>query len=399
MRRSWHFIGMDVHAGSSELASVSERGQLLSRWSGPTAIPRLLEAIEAVPRYRSLAFEEGPLADWLLRNLTGHVDEIIVSDPARNALIAKDSDKDDPIDAEKLAQLLRGGYLRAVHHPESLERLIFKQHVGLYQQQVCQRVHEANRVLAYLLRWGVFAKERDLVGEEARKELRRQLPKEPTVQGDLSSLLASYDTAAEQHREMRKRLVALGRKEPQIRRWIELPGVSWIRAATVFAYLDTPWRFRSKEALWRYMGIGLGHHGSGGGPMRVRVSPQANRRLKCAILGAAKTAIASKDNPFAEQHEVWIHEEISPRNARRNVARSLAAVMWGMWKNGSEYRPEWVGRPGVELAKEGLEGRAARRLGGGSGVPPRTIGPRRKEESPQPVNEPAAPVGYARRSS
>ena len=42
-----------------------------------------------------------------------------------------------------------------------------------------------------------------------------------------------------------------------IRRWAELPGVKWIRGATFYAYVDTPWRFKSKAALWKYMGIGL----------------------------------------------------------------------------------------------------------------------------------------------
>ena len=31
------------------------------------------------------------------------------------------------------------------------------------------------------------------------------------------------------------------------------------------------------------------------------------------------------------------------RLARRNVARAESATLWGMWKNGSAYRPEWVG--------------------------------------------------------
>ena len=68
-----------------------------------------------------------------------------------------------------------------------------------------------------------------------------------------------------------------------------------------------------------------------------------NRALKSSILGAAKSAIASKDNPLAEQYERWIHDPVTPRNARRNVARSQAAVMWGMWKNGGVYRPDRVG--------------------------------------------------------
>ena len=91
------------------------------------------------------------------------------------------------------------------------------------------------------------------------------------------------------------------------------------------------------------MGIGLERRGSGEGPMLVRVSPDANRVLKYVVLGAALSAIASGRNPFAEQHRRGLKAGISSRNARRNVARSLATVMWGMWKSGDDYRPEWVG--------------------------------------------------------
>lgn len=45
--------------------------------------------------------------DWLFRNLRGHMDDLLVAHPDRSALIAKDSEKDDPIDAGKSAQLLR----------------------------------------------------------------------------------------------------------------------------------------------------------------------------------------------------------------------------------------------------------------------------------------------------
>ena len=50
-----------------------------------------------------------------------------------------------------------------------------------------------------------------------------------------------------------------------------------------------------------------------------------------------------KDNPFHEQHRRWGEAGISPRNAKRNVGRSMAAVMWGMWKNGGVYDPARVG--------------------------------------------------------
>jgi transposase len=112
--------------------------------------------VESVRRPRRLTFEEGPLADWLARNLTAHVDELVVCDPRRNHLIAKDSDKDDALDAEKLAHLFRGGYLKQVHQPQSLDRSLLKQHVNFYHDLVRNRVRQGHQLTAQLRRHGVF---------------------------------------------------------------------------------------------------------------------------------------------------------------------------------------------------------------------------------------------------
>src|ERR1700683_4455015 len=135
-----HFIGMDTHCQFCELAAVTDDGRLTQRGRCATTIPDLVEWLEAIPRPRRLVFEEGPLADWLARNLRAYVNELVVAEPRRNRLIAAEGDKDDPIDAEKLAQLFRGGYVKAVHHTESLDRAVFKQHVMLYHNRVSHRV-------------------------------------------------------------------------------------------------------------------------------------------------------------------------------------------------------------------------------------------------------------------
>src|SRR5712691_2827257 len=141
-----HFIGLDTHGQFCVMATVDHQGQLFGRGRCDTNIPALIELLEQVPRPRQLVIEEGPLADWLWRNLRAHVEEMIVCEPRRNKLIAVDGDKDDPVDAEKLAQLYRGNYVKAVHHTESLEQAIFKQHVTLYHQRVSRRVGEGHRV-------------------------------------------------------------------------------------------------------------------------------------------------------------------------------------------------------------------------------------------------------------
>ena len=97
--------------------------------------------------------------------------------------------------------------------------------------------------------------------------------------------------------------------------------------------VDTPWRFKSKQALWKYMGIGLERRKSGNGPLRLRVPLRCSRTL---WRGAANSAAAARDgNPFADQFRQAPGDGPIARVARGNVARSMAAAaMCGMWKSG-----------------------------------------------------------------
>jgi transposase len=316
------------------------------RWQVPTTIPALREVLESVPRPRIVSFEEGALADWLCRELHDSAEQIVVSEGRRNGLIAKDGDKDDPIDAEKLCDLLIGGYLKAVHHPLSLERAIFKRQVGLYYDRVEHRVSEANKIIGRLKGWGLVVSESSFQEKSQRAELLKELGPAAgmkLVHEQFWVLLRGYDEAVSQEKAVRRVLARLARGQEIIVRLQALPGVGLIRASTFVAYVDTPGRFAGKSALWRYLGIGLKREKSGQGKEFLRVELACNRRLKGAVLGMAQSAINQADNPFARQYQKWLEAGITPRNARRNVARSQSAVMWGMWKNSGVYDPERVG--------------------------------------------------------
>ena len=352
MKRS-HYIGLDTHGVFTELAAVRESGRMVKRDRCPTTIPDLVKAIETIPRPRVVAFEEGPLADWLWRNLKAHADDVVVCEPRRNHLIAKESDKDDPIDAEKLAQLVRGGYVKRVHHPETQERAIFKQHVALYHDGVRDRVRKANRIGGLLRQHGVCVREKAFADPAARPALLARLPESRLLRGDLKLLWRGYDQAARRVQRLRQRLVRVARQEEPVRRFVELPGIGWVRAATWFVYVDTPWRFARKTKLWKYVGLGLERRRSGDGPTRLYLCRRANRGLKNILLGAARSAVRSGDNPFADRYRRWKEDGCSPGIALRNTARWIAATLWGMWKNGNAYHPEWVARTTAEDQGQG----------------------------------------------
>lgn len=339
-------MGLDAHCTTCELVCVTPAGRRTRRWSTPTAIPPLVEAIERVPRPRRLALEEGPMADWLMRGLAPHVDELVVCNPRHNRLIAEGGDKEDDLDAEKLANLLRGGFLSPVHHPETWAREAFKRHVMLYHSRVGRRVREANTITNWFRRFGLVLCEKDFAEASSRGPWLAKLPPGKLLRADTQILFEGYDRAAWQEEVLRRQLVRHAREQEPIRRLTALPGVKWIHASTFFVLVDTPWRFRSKSALWKYMGIGLERRGSGKGPRRLHTPQSCNRRLKGTILSAAKSAIASKESPFAAQYRRLTERGLSPPIAERTVARSLAATMWGMLKSGDVYRPELVGTPG-----------------------------------------------------
>ena len=359
MKREY-FIGLDTHGSFCEMAVVSGTGEVVQHGRCQTTIAALRALIEKVASPRHLVFEEGPLANWLYRNLTDQVDSLSVAQPRRNRLICCDGDKDDPVDAEKLAQLLRGQYIKTVHQTASLEETVFKQLVAQYVRRVRRRVAVGQQITGLLKQHGVMARARHFDKAEDRAGLLEQLPAQALLRELVTVSWQEYDAMLACEEAWRKRVVQRAKQDEVVVRFEELPGISWIRAATLRVYLDTPWRFRSLKALWKYLGIGLERRHSGDGPEILSVPWQVNRLLKSTILGAARSAIAQGENPFADQHRRWIDHGLSPKMAKRNVARSLSATLWGLWKSGTVYHPEWVG---VNLAAmKGIESPLARTM-------------------------------------
>ena len=345
---SVHYMALDVHCAFCEMAVMTSTGKLVLRDRCETRIRALREAIVKVRRPRRLTFEEGPLADWLARELRSSVDELVVCEPRRNSWIARDGDKDDPIDARKLADLYRGGYLKPVHQSESLGRSLLKQQVSLYHDRVKERVRQGNQLVALFRRHGVFVKATHTLQDETWHLCLKQLPKSPVLHQGLTLVRQIYALLRTQEESLRAGLIGLAKQEEPIRRFETLPGMGWIRGVTFYAYIDAPQRFRSKAALWRYSGIGLERRHSGRGPVQTRLSRQGNRRLKNVLLGAAQTAIAQAENAYADKYRHWTQEEGIPApNARRNVARAIAATLWSLWKTGQTFGAKRVAMPAV----------------------------------------------------
>ncbi len=336
-----YYIGADVHSNSTELA-IEHKGRIVSRRSVPTTIPAIKDVIASVGGDIHLTFEEGPMAGWLYRNLKDTVKEIIVCDPRRNKLICSDGDADDKIDSGKLAALLRGGYLRAVYHSSDDTRAEFKQWVSLYHDRVRDAVGTINKIRARCRMYGM-AIPRNVIRDKSQRPQWLAAIQNKALAKQLEMLWIGYDAVASQVRHARRQLCTISRQYPIIKIWSQLSGIGVVRAATLFAFLDTPWRFARSNKLWKYCGVGLQRTASGTDkfgkpkPARLQLAWAVNRLLKSMILGAVHTAINQNKNTFRDYYERMLYDGIIPSNARHAVARKMLTVMWGMWKTNSRF--------------------------------------------------------------
>jgi hypothetical protein len=233
---------------------------------------------------------------------------------------------------------------------------------------VRNRVAQANRLIALGKRWGLLWNTQMLLQADAVAHLQKQLTSAAAPSCVLTILehsLAGVRQAVESEEALHAGLAKIAGKDELCRRLMALPGVREIRAATFVAYIDTPFRFKSKECLWKYCGIGLRRAKSGDGPELLKVEQHANHRLRGVVIGAAEKAIEMIHNlwdrqrdpdshstaketddenikPFAAKYGRWLQNGRSPANARRNLARLFATCAWAMWKTGEPFHPEWI---------------------------------------------------------
>jgi transposase len=147
------YIGMDVHKEAIAVAVMNGDGKVVMESIIETKASTIVQFLLGLRGELHVTFEEGTWAAWLYDLLKPHVTELVVCDPRRNALM-KEGNKSDKIDARKLADLLRGGYLSSVYHGENGLRTL-KELARSYLTISKDLTRVMNRVKALYRSWGI----------------------------------------------------------------------------------------------------------------------------------------------------------------------------------------------------------------------------------------------------
>jgi transposase len=345
------YIGLDVHQATVSAVVLDSAGKLLMESILETKAATILQFVHGLRGSLHITFEEGTCAHWLHDLLKPHANRVVVCDPRKNALL-KAGNKNDRIDAHKLADLLRGGLLSPVYHGENGIRTL-KELARSYLAVTQDLTRVMNRLKALYRSWAIACAGERVYSPRHRRQWLDQIS-EPGVRRRAEFCYQQLDVLRALHRQVKHALLAESQKHQAVELLRQIPSIGPIRAALLVALIQTPHRFRTKRQLWAYSGLGLKTYTSGeyryvAGQLRRTKRPVSirglnrnhNHDLKNIFKGAA-TRAAITPGPLQDFYAAMVARGMKPAMARLTLARKIAAITLLVWKKGVCFDAEYL---------------------------------------------------------
>jgi transposase len=343
------YIGLDVHKDATSIAVLNGVGKLVMESIIETKAATVLEFLHGLRGELHVTLEEGTWAAWLYDVLKPHVEEIVVCNPRRNALL-KEGSKSDKVDARKLAELLRAGLLRAVYHGENGLRTL-RELARSYLTISKDQARVMNRLKALYRSWGIPCSGRQVYTPRHRDRWLSRIA-QLGVRRRAELFYQQMDGLSVVRHTVRGELLAESRKHQAVKILRQIPLIGPLRAALLLALMQTPHRFRSKRQLWTYSGLGVETHDSAqhryvDGQLQRSKKPQQIRGLnqnhnhemkrifKSTAMSASRCA-----GPLQDFYARLLAKGMKPDMARLTLARKIAAITLTLWKKGERFDAE-----------------------------------------------------------
>ena len=340
------YLGLDVHAQSCTVVTVSASGKRLNQQVLDTNGPALLEAIRAVPGPKHLCIEEGMQSAWLYELLQEEVDELVVTIPEKHS-----GPKDDARDALHLAESLRTGTIKRRVYKEQGPYSELRAAVRSYMILRGDLGRAKTRLRMLYHSRGIQSPSDEISRPETHEQWEKQLP--PAALRSAALLYTEIQALTELWSAAEKRLHSASKHHAIVKTLETAPAIGPIRAAQIVAVTVTPHRFRTKRQFWAYSGLAIVMRSSSdwvrdrrGKWIRSEVNQtrglNRNRQpiLKEVFKGAAlQVATRMTSHPLHADYQRLLEGGMKPNLARLTIARRIAAAVLAMWKNQEAYDP------------------------------------------------------------
>lgn len=324
-------VGVDLHQRFCYMTALNTSGKVIE--SGPVANEKL-----ALRRYfrqfrgRPVEVAVEACGFWpaFREVVEPEVKRLVLVHPQRVKAIASAKLKNDRVDSQTLAHLLRCDLL-----PESWkadrQTQARRQQVRLRATLVRQRTRLKNQVHAVLHQQGLHSPVTDLFGRRGRRWLAEvKLPEKAREAVNVCGRM--IDRYTEEIEQQNRQLSVEARQDARARCLTTIPGIGVYSAILLLAEIGDIQRFRDKQALCSYAGLVPRVRESAGKAARGGITRQGSPWLRWIMVEAAQ--VATRTSPAAQKYFSQLRRRKHPHVARVALARKLLCAVYAMLHDG-----------------------------------------------------------------
>jgi transposase len=332
------YVGLDVHWRTSTFCVLDEQGRKVMTRTIKGPWSDLITELSRLERPFAICFEASTGYGTICERLEHLTQRVVVAHPGQVRLIFRSRQKNDRVDAEKLAKLLFLDEVPPVHVPHADVRS-WRRMIEHRQNLVHERARVKNGLRALLRNHGVEMP-RGLFSKKGLAWLAGvALPTElDTLQRD--QLFERLRLAQEMLERVEAALDGVSQKHPGVELLKTIPGVGDRTAEAVVAWIDDPGRFRRVGGVGRYFGLIPRQDASGGMNRLGHITREGPATVRALLTEAAWQA--SRRSPRV--HDFFERVRRGDRSRRKialvATAHYLVRVMLTMLQSGEVWRSE-----------------------------------------------------------
>src|SRR6266568_3111052 len=316
------YVGIDVHRKRSQVAVVTEDGQVQLNKNVVNGTETVLRLIGDLPAGTPVAFEAAFGWGWLVQLLEDYGFDPHLVHPLRCKAIASARLKNDKVDAAILAQLLRADLLpEAWIAPPAVRQLraLLRHRASLVRLRTQQR----NRIHAVVADFGYDRSGSYLSGPGRGWLAGLELP--AVSREIVTDALAVIDGLAPLTDRIDGELRQHAKADPRVKTLTTLPGVGQFTALVMLAEIGDISRFPSARKLASWAGLTPTVRGSDLTVRHGHISKQGSAWLRWVMNQAAQTA---KRSPEFSATYAAIAQRRGKKIATIAISRKLLTRAW-----------------------------------------------------------------------
>jgi transposase len=283
-----------------------------------------------------VAMEAGGTSPWVSRLLGSLGHEVVVCSPRRVRLIAESKLKNDRVDAEVLARLVRldPEFLKPIRH-RSEEAQLLRGNLKVRSAMVEARTKWINTIRGLLRSFGY-----KVSGKAAHTFVERvdrmELPDD--LRAVIGPLLEQLDLLTGEIERRNEHLEEMVKDLPEVEHLREIPGVGPVVATYFVLTIDDPGRFRDSRDVASFFGLRPSMRESASVTHFGRITREGDPEMRRLLVQAAHACLLTKADSELKRWALALAERRGKGKAVVALARKLAVLMHRLWVTGEVYQ-------------------------------------------------------------